>query len=161
MPASTDKSHKLPEPHFYKPVACCASSCLQCFDTVGWVQGTASASKIKWWGVGVVICLEQGADCLHMVQLMPSPSYLASFQSRLVLPFWYRLTQVIPKRGCETGVVVVVVACCPTWWSSKIFKNIKITKYWCVPESFVQLSTVWDGHGTSTEYTICHCSTRR
>jgi len=23
--------------------------------------------KIEWWGVGVVICLERGADCLHMV----------------------------------------------------------------------------------------------
>ena len=29
--------------------------------------------KIEWYGVGVVICLEQGADCLHMVQLMPLP----------------------------------------------------------------------------------------
>ena len=27
----------------------------------------------EWWGVGVVICLERGADCLHMVQLMPLP----------------------------------------------------------------------------------------
>ena len=27
--------------------------------------------KIEWWGVGVVICLERGTDCLHMVQLMP------------------------------------------------------------------------------------------
>jgi len=25
-------------------------------------------------GVAVVICLERGADCLHMVQLMPLPS---------------------------------------------------------------------------------------
>ena len=30
--------------------------------------------KIEWWGVGLVICLERGADCLHMVQLMPLPS---------------------------------------------------------------------------------------
>ena len=29
--------------------------------------------KIKWWGIGVVMCLERGADCLHMVQLMPLP----------------------------------------------------------------------------------------
>ena len=27
--------------------------------------------KIQLWGVGVVICLERDADCLHMVQLMP------------------------------------------------------------------------------------------
>jgi len=30
--------------------------------------------KIECWGAGMVICLEQGADCLHMVQLMPLPS---------------------------------------------------------------------------------------
>jgi len=36
----------------------------------------------------VVICLEQGVD-LHMAQLS-----LAPVKSRLVLPFWYRLTQV-------------------------------------------------------------------
>ena len=30
--------------------------------------------KIEWWSVGVVTCLEWGADCLHMVQLMPLPS---------------------------------------------------------------------------------------
>ena len=57
----------------------------------------------------MVICLEQGVDCLHMVQLMPlhpkSPSSLASFKSRLVLPFWYQLTQVVlekrPLNGCS------------------------------------------------------------
>jgi len=27
-----------------------------------------------WWGVGVVTCLQRGADCLHMVQLMPLQS---------------------------------------------------------------------------------------
>ena len=69
------------------------------------------------WGVGVVICLQRGADCLNMVQLMPlhpkTPSSLASFKSRLALPFWYRLTQVVlekrPLNGCSTVVVVVVV----------------------------------------------------
>ena len=30
--------------------------------------------KIEWWNAGVVICLEGGADCLHIVQLMPLPS---------------------------------------------------------------------------------------
>jgi len=51
----------------------------------------------------MVICLEQGADCLHMVQLMPlhlkTPPPLASFKSRLVVPLWYRLTQVVRKRS--------------------------------------------------------------
>ena len=59
----------------------------------------------------MVICLKRGADCLHMVQLMPlhpenTPS-LVSFKSRQVLPFWYRLTQVVlekrPLNGCSSS----------------------------------------------------------
>jgi len=38
--------------------------CLQCFDTVSWAPGRA----MLFWCV--VICLERGADCLHMVQPM-------------------------------------------------------------------------------------------
>ena len=59
----------------------------------------------------MVICLQRGADCLHIVQLMPlhpkAPSSLASFKSRLALPFWYRLTQVVlekrPLNGCSSS----------------------------------------------------------
>jgi len=47
---------------------------LQCFGTVGWSSGEYPACKNEWRGVGVVISLEQGADCLRMVQLMPLPS---------------------------------------------------------------------------------------
>jgi len=64
----------------------------------------------------VIICVERGADCLHMVQLMPlpsqTPSSLALFKSILVVPFWYRLTQVVLEKSTETGVVVVVVVWC-------------------------------------------------
>ena len=35
------------------------------------VRKSIQPVKIQWWGVGVVICLQWGADCLHMVQLMP------------------------------------------------------------------------------------------
>jgi len=49
-----------------------------------------------------------------MVQLMPlhpeTLSSLASFKSRLVLPFWYGLPRLSWKRGSLTGVVVVVVS---------------------------------------------------
>jgi len=65
----------------------------------------------------VVICLERTSNCLYIVQLMPlhpkTPSSLALFESRLVLPFWYRLTQVVlekrPLNGCSSSVVVLVV----------------------------------------------------
>ena len=57
----------------------------------------------------MVICLERGAD-LHIAQLMPLPSLsLASVKSRLVLPFWYRLTWVVPEKGPLNGCVCVCV----------------------------------------------------
>ena len=68
--------------------------------------------KIEWWGVGVVICLERGAD-LHMAQLMPLPPLsLASVKSRLVLPFWYRLTRVVPDKGPLNVCVCVCLSVC-------------------------------------------------
>ena len=74
----------------------------------------------------MVISLERGADCLHMVQLMPkTPSSLASFESSLVSPVWYRLTQVVVENRllntcrcssssiwfCASYVCISVFAC--------------------------------------------------
>jgi len=61
---------------------------------------------LTWWAAGVVICLERGAD-LHMAQLMPLP--LASVKSRLVLPFWYRLTRVVPDKGPLNGCMYFII----------------------------------------------------
>ena len=48
-----------------------------------------------------------------MVQLMPLHSKilssLASFKSRLVLPFWYQLIQVVLEKRPLNGVIVVIV----------------------------------------------------
>jgi len=88
--------------------------CLQCSDAVGWAAGTASSLKnLSGGGAGVVICLERGAD-LHMAQLMYCDSLsLASVKSRLVLPFWYRLTWVDLDKGPLNGCVCVCVQVIP------------------------------------------------
>jgi len=66
---------------------------------VGRQEGHPACKKTQWCGAGMVVCLERGAD-LHMAQLMPLPlTALASVKSRLVLPFWHRLTRVVPERG--------------------------------------------------------------
>ena len=61
----------------------------------------------------MVICLERGADCLHMVQLMPLPPkiplFLASFKSRLVLPFWYWHTEVVLEKRSLNGCSKVAI----------------------------------------------------
>ena len=64
----------------------------------------------------MVICLEQGADCLHMVQLMPlhpKPHHLLPHLN----PDWFYLSGTgLPrlswKRGRETGTCVCVCVCC-------------------------------------------------
>jgi len=64
----------------------------------------------------VVICLERGADCLHP---QPPPHHLLPhLKSALVLPFWYRLTQVVqekrPLKGCTgsgSGTVAAASDC--------------------------------------------------
>ena len=69
----------------------------------------------------MVISLELGEDCLHMLQLMPlhpeTPSSLASFKSRLVLPFWYRLTKVAlekrPLNRCSSSSSTAATCCSP------------------------------------------------
>jgi len=83
--------------------------CLQCFDTVGWaVRKSIRPVKIDWWGVGVVIC-QWGADCLHNspadATATQTPSSLASFKSRLVLPFWCRLTHIVLEKRSLNGCI--------------------------------------------------------
>jgi len=63
----------------------------------GFPGATISGSGISCtiWDAIVVICLGRGAD-LHMAQLMPLPLTISCpSKSRLVLPFWYRLTRVV------------------------------------------------------------------
>jgi len=57
----------------------------------------------------MVISMERGAD-LHMAQLMPLPLTVSCFSKiQMVLPFWYRLTRVVPEKGPLNGCVCVCV----------------------------------------------------
>ena len=59
----------------------------------------------------MVVCLERGAECLHMVQLMPlhpKPHHLLPrLNPTWFLPFWYRLTQDVLEKRPKMGVVAV------------------------------------------------------
>jgi len=75
---------------------------------VGLQEGHLVCKKTEWWGAGMVIYLNSGAD-LHIAQLMPLHSLsLASVKSRLILPFWYRLTRIVPDKGPLNGCVRVL-----------------------------------------------------
>ena len=61
--------------------------------------------KTEWWGVGVVICLEWGAD-LHMTQLMPLPLTVSCF-SKIQIGF----TFLVPAHPGSPGQRAVKRVC--------------------------------------------------
>ena len=90
----------------YCGVVCCAFSALTLL--VGRQKGHLACKKTEWWGAGMVISLERGAD-LHMPSWCHCDSLsLASVKSRLVLPFWYWPTRVVLEKGPLNGCVCVV-----------------------------------------------------
>ena len=57
----------------------------------------------------MVICLERCVD-LHMAQLILLPLTVSCFSNiQIGLPFWYRLTWVVPDKGPFNGCVCVFV----------------------------------------------------
>ena len=61
----------------------------------------------QWWGAGVVICLERGAD-LHMFQLMPLPLTVSCF-SKIQIGFTFLVPAHLgsPGKGPLNGCVCV------------------------------------------------------
>jgi len=97
----------------YGPADATATHCLllqkisvQCFDTVGWMAGRASSLlKTEQWGAGVVVA---GARCkLAYGPADATATHCLLAKSRLVLPFWYQLTRVVPEKGPLNGSVCV------------------------------------------------------
>ena len=76
--------------------------CLQCFDTVGW------APACKNWVMRCKCGYLSGTRCRVFAygsadaNAIPKPS-LASFKSRLVLPFWYWVTQAVLEKWLLNG----------------------------------------------------------
>jgi len=68
---------------------------------VGRQEGHPACKKHKWWGAGVVICLERGAY-LHIAQLMPLPLTVSCF-SKIQIGFTFLVPAHLekgPLNGC-------------------------------------------------------------
>ena len=97
--------------------------CLQCFDAVGWAAGRASGLyKTEWWGAGVVICLERGAD-LHMAQLMSLPLTVSCF-SKIQTGF----TFLVPAHPGSPGQRAVKRLCMCVSAASSAVLRVKTNK---------------------------------
>jgi len=64
---------------------------------VGRQEGHPACKKTEWWGAGVVVCLEQGAD-LHMAQLMPLPLTVSCF-SKIQIGFTFMVPAHLGSPG--------------------------------------------------------------
>ena len=76
---------------------------------VGWQEGHPACKKTEWWGAGVVICLERGAD-LHMAQLMPLPLTVSCF-SKIQIGFTF-LVPAHPGSPGQRAIKRVCVCVC-------------------------------------------------
>ena len=86
-----------------------ATTSLQCFDAVFlggrkgiWPVKKLSGGVLVWLSVwsAVQTCIWSSWCHCHSLSVVP-------VKSRLVLPFWYRLTRVVPDKGPLSGCVFV------------------------------------------------------
>jgi len=70
---------------------------------VGHQEGHLACKKLSA-GVLAWLSVWSEVQTLHTVQLMPLPLTVSCFSKILmVLPFWYRLTRVVPDKGPLNG----------------------------------------------------------
>ena len=76
---------------------------------VGRQEGHPACKKTEWWGAGMVICLERGAD-LHMAQLMPLPLTVSCF-SKIQIGFTFLVPAHLGSPGKRAVKRVCVCVC--------------------------------------------------
>jgi len=85
--------------------------------SVGRQEGLTACKKLEWWGAGMVICLERGAD-LHMAQLMPLPLTVSCF-SKIQTGF----TFLVPAHPGSPGQRAVKWVC--------VYVLVIVLHYYC------------------------------
>ena len=85
--------------------------------------------KTEWWGAGMVICLERGAE-LHLVQLMPLLLTISCF-SKIQIGF----TFLVPAHPGSLGQRAVKRVC--------VCVSKTYTKYFTITSILVVFYGVW------------------
>jgi len=78
----------------------------------------------EWWGAGVVVCLEQGAD-LHMAQLMPLPLTVSCF-TKIQIGFTFLVQAYLgspAKRAVKLGCLCVCPYYLNIFYSTTVFTS--------------------------------------
>jgi len=78
---------------------------------LGGRKGIRPVKKTEWWGAGVLFVWSKVQTCILPSWCHRHSLSLASVKSRLVLPFRYRLTRVVPEKRAVKRVCVCVCVC--------------------------------------------------
>ena len=94
-----------------------------------WLGGRKGIRPVKteWWGAGMVVCLERGAD-LHTAQLMPLPLTVSCF-SKIRIGFTFLVLGSPGKRAVKQVCVCVCVCYSPDGNSD----TVRSLKNWSLP----------------------------
>jgi len=76
---------------------------------VGWQEGHPACKKLSGGLLVWLSVLSEVQTCIWPSWCHCHSLFLASVKSRVVLPFWYRLTQVVLDKGPLNGCVCVCV----------------------------------------------------
>ena len=98
---------------------------------VGRQEGHPACKKQEWWGAGVVVCLEQGAD-LHMVRLMPLPLTVSCF-TKIQIGF----TFLVPTHLGSPRKRVVKWVCVLTYciMEKKFSSTTRVLDFLCIQKT--------------------------
>ena len=105
-------------------------------------EGHPACKKTEWWGAGMIICLELGAD-LHMAQLMLLPLTVSCF-SKIQIGFTFLVPAHLGSRGKRAVKQVCLCVCvCVCVWSVCTFLHLYIfTRYLRPIWKFANVSTL-------------------
>ena len=106
---------------------------------VGRQEVHPARKKTEWWGAGVVICLERGAN-LHMAQLMPLPLTVSCFSKIQI-----GLTFLVPAHPGSPGKSAVKRACVCVCVARRLTVILQLADYhtcsqvWCFINTALEL----------------------
>ena len=116
-------------------------SCLQCFDAVvGRQEGHPACKKLSGGVLAWLSVWSEVQTCIWPSWCHCHSMCLASIKSRLLSPFWYRLTRAFPEKGLLNGCVCVVISCfmtvnIPLASADRFLRySVEIRQVRCIPE---------------------------
>ena len=108
-----------------------------------WLGDRKGIRPVKNWALAWLSVWCEVQTCMWPSGFHSHSLSLAPVKSRLVLPFWYRLTRVVPDRGPLNGCVCVCYSPCTLVLIESALKELKVIKCKFQTLLFTMLTYFW------------------